>query len=83
MTNLNQFDLFHYLSDVQEHLHRRLIEQTPQDSELFASAMRAINALEMVKEQFIPDREEPADPPNPDEVAHLTVALEHIAGDRK
>lgn len=69
-------DHFGYLCDVQDHL-RTMIDQVPDDRELFGLAMRAINALESVKEHFIPDRE--ADPPDPHELTVVDEALERLA----
>jgi hypothetical protein len=70
-------DHFEYLCDVQEHL-RTMIDEAPDDKELFGLAMQAINAVQSVIEHFIPDREDPPEP-DPHELTVVDEALERLA----
>ena len=53
MTDAEQYN---YLASVEDNL-RALLQRTRQDTELFAQAMRTLNAIGTLMECYVPDRE--------------------------
>ncbi len=47
---------YNYLASVEDNL-RALLQRTRQDTELFAQAMRTLNAIGTLMECYVPDRE--------------------------